>query len=386
MTYRTQPQPQPPQTRPPSGQAPPKRSRRAWAAGASALVIAGVAAGCALSDADVFSDTGDVIRFDQDQDQNREQGQDQGRATAQPGTPAHAPADPLTRMPMGPRPELRIAATIPEDGSKVMVTTLAGKKSGFTGKVWLWVPPQYKEPRYARSGFPVLIALPGGPGYPDNYWMDKNLKLESSVSKWSKEGSSLPFILAMPVLNPQTDAGGLYWDGSDIPGQPKMGTWLTEDVPDLVRATFRTIGSRDGWGFLGNSTGAFAGLKAVLQKPDEFKAVIANGPDIVPDSRLWNGHPQEKAENSPPQLAQQILDHDGPEVYLGFQVGTTGTDVRTRPPIERFIAEYGTGPVKTRLSVNQGGGHSAYSYVPGMYGGGLIQWISRHMRGPVPSP
>ncbi len=65
--------------------------------------------------------------------------------------------------------------------------------------------PQYKEARYAHSGFPVMIALPGGPGFPVNYWMDRNLKLEASISAWSKDGSSLPFILAMPVLNPRTD-------------------------------------------------------------------------------------------------------------------------------------------------------------------------------------
>ncbi|MET3982869.1 alpha/beta hydrolase-fold protein [Streptomyces sp. PvR034] len=365
------------------GPSPRRTLRRRWIGAVAAAVLAGGAVGCALAYDDVFSDTGDVVRFDQDQGEG--QGQAQGRPPVRGGNPAAAPADPLTLMPTGPRPELRIAATVPEDGTKVMVTTLEGKKSGFTGKVWLWVPPQYKEPRYAHSGFPVMIALPGGPGYPNNYWMDPHLKLESSISKWSREGSSLPFILAMPVLNPQTDRDGLYWDGSDIPGQPKMGTWLTEDVPDLVRATFRTIASRDGWAFMGSSSGGFAGLKAVLQKPDQFKAVIAGGPDIVPDSRLWNGHPREKAQNSPPELAQKLLDRQGPEVYLAFQVGTKGSDIRNRPPIEKFIKQYGVGPVRTKFRVDEGGGHDAYSYVPGMYDGGLIQWISQHMRGPVPT-
>ncbi|MFG2996970.1 alpha/beta hydrolase [Streptomyces sp. NPDC048340] len=346
--------------------------RRRWIGGVVAVVVAGAVAAGAMTYFDVFSDTGETVHLDGGQDRAAGGG---------------APGNSMTRMPTGPEPELKIAGTIPEDGSKVMVTTLAGKKSGFTGKVWLWLPPQYKDPKYAHSGFPVMIALPGGAGFPTNYWMGKDLKLEASISKWSQDGSSLPFILAMPVLNPQPESkDGLYWDGSDIPDQPKMGTWLTEDVPDLVRAAFRTIKSRDGWAFMGSSTGGFAGLKAVLQKPDLFKAVIAGGPDIVPDSRLWNGHPKEKAENSPPQLAKELIDRHGPDVYLGFQVGTKGSDVANRPPIEKFIKDYGKGPVKTMFRVDEGGGHDAYTYVPGMHDNGLIQWISQHMQGPVPSP
>ncbi|MGW6710303.1 alpha/beta hydrolase [Streptomyces sp. NPDC054956] len=344
--------------------------RRRWIAGAISLVAAAAVATGALTYFDVFSDVGDTVHLD-------------GPGSAARGGGS---ADPLTELPTGPEPELKVAGTIPQDGSKVMVTTLAGKKSGFTGKVWLWVPPQYHDPKYAHSGFPVMIALPGGAGYQSNYWMGSDLKLEADISTWSREGSSLPFILAMPVLNPGSDKDGLYWDGSDIPGQPKMGTWLTEDVPDLVRATFRTIRSRDGWAFMGSSSGGFAGLKSVLQKPDEFRAVIAGGPDILPDSRLWNGHPKEKAENSPPQLAQKLIDRKGPEVDLAFQVGTKGSDVQNRPPIEKFVKDYTKGPVKTMFHVDEGGGHDAYTYVPGMYDGGLIQWISKLMRGPVPSP
>lgn len=36
--------------------------------------------------------------------------------------------------------------------------------------------------------------------------------------------------------------------------------------------------------------------------------------------------------------------------------------------------------------VDEGGGHDAYGYIPGMYDGGLIQWAGKLMRGPVPSP
>ncbi|MCP9945055.1 esterase family protein [Streptomyces somaliensis] len=300
---------------------------------------------------------------------------------ARPSAAADAGPVAGTLMPTGPRAEFTTENTV-DDGTKIGVTTLAGRKSGFTGRVWVWAPPQYFEPRYAKSGFPVLIALPGGNGYPKNYWMGTDLKLQSSISRWSKEGRSLPFIVVMPVLNPDAEH---YHDGSDIPGHEKMGTWMTEDVPDFVRANFRTFTSRDGWAFMGSSSGAFVGLKSVLKHPDKFKAVIASGPDTVPDSPLWAGHEAEKAANDPEKLARALSARpSSPErdVYLAFQIGTEESGLGN---LRSFIRDYGKGPVKTRLEVVRGGGHNARTYVRGM-GDGSIRWISEHMLAPVPSP
>ncbi|MGW2228083.1 alpha/beta hydrolase [Streptomyces formicae] len=290
---------------------------------------------------------------------------------------AKGPAADKTRLPTGPRSHFTTENTL-EDGTKIGVTTLKGKKSGFTGKVWVWAPKQYFDPKYAHSGFPVLIALPGGPGYPNNYWMGTDLKLESSIATWSKQGKSLPFIVVMPVLNP--DAKN-YYDGSDIPGQPKMGTWMTDDVPDFVKANFRTFKSRDGWAFMGSSSGGFVGLKSVLQRPEKFRAVIASGPDTVPDSPLWAGHEKERQANNPEKLARHLIDRNGPEVDIAFQIGTKESG---QANLRSFMKAYGKGPVKTRLNVIQGGGHNARSYVPAM-ADGPIQWISEHMQGPIPN-
>ncbi|UQX05257.1 esterase family protein [Streptomyces sp. RerS4] len=285
------------------------------------------------------------------------------------------------QMPTGPKTDFKNTSTL-SDGTQIGVATITGKKSGFTGKVWVWAPKEYNDPKYAKSGFPVMIALPGGAGFPNNYWMGTDLGLQSSISKWAAEGKGKPFLLAMPVLNPGPDDKGVYWDGSDIPDQPKMGTWLTEDVPDLMRENFRTVKSRDGWAFMGSSTGGFAGLKAVLKHPDKFKAVIASGPDIVPDSSLWKGHDKEKAENNPELLAKQLIDKKGPDVYLAFQVGDNENNKKTLPDVQKFVQTFTKGPIHTSLRVIPGGQHNAKTYVPNM-GEGPIQFISKVMEGPV---
>ncbi|MEV7169808.1 alpha/beta hydrolase-fold protein [Streptomyces sp. NPDC093224] len=358
-------QPEPPRRR--------SRGRRWLIAGVSVLALAGAAAGVmAHFEIPPFTDKGSAVSFGKPPAGGKGSGQD--------GSPQ--PANSKMLMPTGPAAEFKNAMTLP-DGTHVAVTTLDGKKSGFKGKVWVWAPKEYDDPKFAKSGFPVLIALPGGAGYPSNYWMGTDLGLQTSISKWYAEGKSKPFLLAMPVLNPGPDDKGVYWDGSDIPGQPKMGTWLTEDVPDLMKANFRTVKSRDGWAFMGSSTGGFAGMKAVLKHPDKFKAVIASGPDIVPDSSLWKGHDKEKAENNPELLAKQLIERKGPDVYIAFQVGDNESNKKTLPDVQKFVATYGDkGPVHTSLRVIPGGQHNAKTYVPNM-GEGPIQYISKVMEGPV---
>lgn len=350
-----------------------RRLHRTLAATLALGTTLAVAAGCS-SDG-----KGDPVSFDtprSDKPQQTVVHKPGGKGTGTKG--GHVPE---TVFPTGPRAEFTDANTV-EDGTKIGVTELHGAKSGFTGKVWVWAPKQYFDPKYANSGFPVLISLPGGVGYPTNYWMGVDLKLQSSIARWSEEGKSLPFIVVMPVLNPDDKH---YYDGSDIPGQPRMGTWLTEDVPDFVRANFRTFKSRDGWAFMGSSSGGFVGLKSVLQKPDRFKGVIASGPDLVPDSPLWKGHAREQRANDPRLLARALgakPDRKGDELFLAFQLGTKET--RLAPQLKAFIKTYTKGPIKSHLQIIQNGGHNALSYIKGM-DEGSIAWLSRQMQGPVPS-
>ncbi|MEW1638354.1 alpha/beta hydrolase-fold protein [Streptomyces sp. NPDC093801] len=358
---------------PPYEEEPPRRKSKAkkWiTAGVTVLALAGIGAGVmAYFEIPPFTDKGDSVSF--------------GKPAGGEGGGAKQAPNSKMSMPTNPTAQFKNASTLP-DGTHVAVTELDGKKSGFKGKVWVWAPKEYNDPKFAKSGFPVMIALPGGAGYPINYWMGTDLKLQSSISKWYSEGKSKPFILAMPVLNPQPDEPkAIYWDGSDIPGQPKMGTWLTDDVPDLMRENFRTVKSRDGWAFMGSSTGGFSSLKAVLKYPEKFKAAICSGPDIVPDSPLWVGHDKEKAENNPELLAKQLIDKKGaPDVYLAFQVGDNESNKKTLPDVQKFVSTYTKGPIHTSLRVIPGGQHNAKTYVPNM-GEGPIEFISKVMEGPV---
>ncbi|KIF06835.1 hypothetical protein PL81_05265 [Streptomyces sp. RSD-27] len=337
------------------------RKRRILIGAALALALA--AGGGAAYAFGLFSDMGDPVSF----------------GKIQESAAAEDIAAPGVLMPTGPKSSFVRTSRLP-DGTQIAMTTLTGRKSGFTGDVWVWVPKEYDEPRYAKSGFPVLISLPGGRGYPKNYWgTGPGLGLQQAVIDGVKKGTSLPFILVMPVINADTKH---HYDGSDIPGEPKMGTWMADDIPDFTKANFRTFTSRDGWAFMGSSSGGFGAFKDVLKYPDRFKAVIASGVDFVPDSPLWRGNREAMDENNPEKLAEKLIREGGPDVYISFQIGTreSGRDLA-----EKFMREYGKGPVHTRLQVIQDGEHNGKSYVRGMREGSL-EWISKVMQGPTPAP
>ncbi|MFJ9344617.1 alpha/beta hydrolase [Streptomyces sp. NPDC101733] len=319
------------------------------------------------------------------------------------------------RMPTHPR-EWMTQRELP-DGTRVVRTDLTGPKSGFTGRVWAWVPKQYGRPEYKDSAFPVLMALPGAVGYPTNYFFSKEFRLQERIGEAADKGESLPFIVVMPVLNANKDT---YFDGSDIPGQPKMGTWISDDVPDLVRENFRTYADPKGWGFFGSSSGGYVGMKMVLQYPERFSVAIAGGPDAAPDSPLWNGHPKEKQENSPAWLAEQLIKKSSPpsaptsspsssakggsksspssgsknslstgatkgpptglKVAISFLMGTKEPKQEVAA-LEKLRQEITKGPIETRVTSFEGG-HDGYKYTDTLFNGDL-RWMSDRMRGPV---
>lgn len=355
-----------------------KGSRRAiWisAGVACALLVGG--GGFAAWKYEWFSGNGQAVSLGKTPEPvAKEAGEAAGEGSPSPEAPAKPTGDPDVLMPSGPKADFKQTAKL-DDGTIIAKTRLAGAKSGFEGDVWVWAPKEYDDPKYAKSAFPVLIALPGGNGYPSNYWSDRSLGLQKAISEGVQAGTSLPFVVIMPVLNPDNK---YYYDGSDIPGQAKMGTWLAEDVPDFTRANFRTYKSRDGWAFMGSSSGAFVGMKQLLQHPDKFKAVIASGGELVPDSPLWKGHQAEMDANNPEKLAQQLIDTNGPEVYINFQVGTRETG---KKGMTQFQEKFGKGPVKITIRDIQNGEHNGWHYVRGMKEGSL-EWISKVLKAPKP--
>ncbi|MFG2904684.1 alpha/beta hydrolase [Kitasatospora sp. NPDC048286] len=273
-------------------------------------------------------------------------------------------------MPTGPAAALNKVRDT--SAGPIMMTKVTGAKSGVTGQVWVWLPPEYNDPKFAKTGFPVLTLFAGGQSNGYNTWTDNQLPIQEENERLVKEGKSHPFIMVMPVQNFNGDEKNAL-DCSDIPGQPKMGTWMAEDIPDFVRANFRTVKGRDGWGVMGASTGGFCSAKLALQYPQVYKAAVPIDGYFIPDSGLWKGHDAERAANNPDVLVAQG------KAEVSMLVTAGGANPYETKVVKNWVAK-AAAPVKIEYYEQPGGKHLTSDFkkmIPD-----TLVWLTAHLAPP----
>lgn len=293
-----------------------------------------------------------------------------GAAPAGTGSATPAAAGKVL-MPTGPAANL--SKSRDTTAGPIMMTKLTGAKSGVTGQVWVWLPPEYNDPKYAKTGFPVLTLFAGGQSNGYNTWTDNQLPIQEENERLVKEGKSHPFIMVMPVQNFNGDEKNAL-DCSDIPGQPKMGTWMAEDIPDFVRANFRTVKGRDGWGVMGASTGGFCSAKLALQYPQVYKAAVPIDGYFIPDSGLWKGHDTERAANNP-----DVLVAEG-KAEVNMLVTAGGANPYETKVVKSWVAKAAP-PVKIEYYEQPGGKHLTSDFkkmIPD-----TLVWLTAHLAPPA---
>ncbi|MGW3230673.1 alpha/beta hydrolase [Kitasatospora sp. NPDC001095] len=290
-----------------------------------------------------------------------------GPATTGSATPTAAGK---VLMPTGPAAALNKVRDT--SAGPIMMTKVTGAKSGVTGQVWVWLPPEYNDPKFAKTGFPVLTLFAGGQSNGYNTWTDNQLPIQEENERLVKEGKSHPFIMVMPVQNFNGDEKNAL-DCSDIPGQPKMGTWMAEDIPDFVRANFRTVKGRDGWGVMGASTGGFCSAKLALQYPQVYKAAVPIDGYFIPDSGLWKGHDAERAANNPDVLVAQG------KADVSMLVTAGGANPYETKVVKSWVAK-AVAPVKIEYYEQPGGKHLTSDFkkmIPD-----TLVWLTAHLAPP----
>lgn len=291
---------------------------------------------------------------------------------ATPTAPASSapPKERKVVLPTGPAADLKKARDT--KAGPIMVTTLAGPKSGVSANVWVWLPPQYTDPKYAGFGFPVLTLYAGGQSNGYNTWTDNQLPIQEIDAQLVQEQKAHPFIMIMPVQNLTADEHRSL-DCSDIPGQPRMGTWMSQDVPDFVRANFRTLKGPDSWGLMGASSGADCSAKLALQHPDVYRAAVPIDGGFKADSLLWKGHQAEQDANSPDKL---IATGKADVRMLATAGGASSYEVNL---VKGWVAK-AVPPTTVEYYEQPGGKHKTVDFdkmIPMS-----LQWLTKNLTGP----
>lgn len=276
-------------------------------------------------------------------------GRDNGTAVAMPGPPAD-----------------RAKFTHTDTG--MLDTYFRGLHSQLSGQVIVWTPPQYSQPRYSHTHFPVVLLLHGVPGSPAS-WLEHG-GMPQDFQSLMNAGTSHPFILAMPVVDP----GGVDTDCTDQRNR-KVATWMSRDVPELISHKFRTISGPKGWGVMGFSTGGFCAARLPLAYPKVFGAGAALDPDPLTGDKGVISDPAVRERTSPTYMVRHTT--ASVNVFLA-----TSAEDRLSPPhyIDQFAKDAAATSVRTQTMVLPNGGHN-YNTWTRLYPA-AFSFLSRHTTAP----
>ena len=237
---------------------------------------------------------------------------------------------------------------------RLLLTTLTGPVSAVRMRVWVWLPPQYDEPRYAHTAFPVLMLFPGGDGVSYTQWF--SFGQPELIASKSATGEVSPFVMVEPQLqvNEKLDT-----ECTDLDGQPKVGTFLDTDVPAMVKTSFRVIQDRSGWGVGGASSGAYCANRLLFAHPEKFAAGVSLAGYFIIDTPLPAGHTAAAKASSPQIIAGGP---NPPDVWLRCWMGSAGAaEANTRRQYEDFIKVV-RAPTKVDAKTLQGATHTWASF------------------------
>ncbi len=198
--------------------------------------------------------------------------------------------------------------------------TLPGKRSGYSRRGLLYLPPQYGQARYAHVRFPVVELFHGTPGSPVSW--DTVLRISHVADSLIARHVIGPMVLVMPSIN---GAGRHYQDCVNAPAISD-DTYLTQDVRADLLAHYRVSHDPYQWGVAGYSSGGFCAANLALRHPGSFGAAAviegyfraADGPAAI---ALHHSQPLETA-NSPLYLAERLTPGSGPVPAFWVAAGT----------------------------------------------------------------
>jgi enterochelin esterase-like enzyme len=255
----------------------------------------------------------------------------------------------------------------PGNGRLEVLTVTRRSLAGSARKILVWLPPQYQQPGFRTTRFPVLMVLPGQPSTPEV--MFRHYDFGQIAATEINAGHIRPFIAVFPPLmtDPPRDT-----ECTNIPRGPQAYTWLSSMVPSTVRQQLRV--QPGAWSLAGWSTGAFCAAKLLLTQAKDFQAVVSFGGYFTPitdrtTGDLFHGNATVRQRNSPLWLYQQ---HGLRGRKLLLICGRQ--DKESWPPNQQMLAAT-RGDHGVSFLAFPSGGHNYHNYR--RYLPAALQWLNR---------
>ncbi|MGB8649295.1 MAG: alpha/beta hydrolase-fold protein [Mycobacteriales bacterium] len=277
----------------------------------------------------------------------------------------------------GPAAHAAVRPAHAADGGRLVEHVIRGTRSGVTGEILVHLPQEYGSPAWAHRSFPVLELLSGWHSRPES--LLGGLHLLDGMRKAESTGALQPVITVLPMINVALPRDT---ECTDVPGGPRVETWLTTDVRHYVATHFRALMTPHSWSIGGYSTGGYCAVKLALHHPDWYPSAVSLAGYFyaVRDSTtgdLWGGSRTLREHNSPLWL----VTHRTPPA-VDVLVFASRQDSDSWRSTEQFL-RVARPPLRTFGLLVQRGGHNYKTLrlaLPEM-----LAWMSAHVQGSGPA-
>ena len=168
------------------------------------------------------------------------------------------------------RPVLAVTSGSASDTGRYERITLKGAQSGISQTVMTWLPPQYHDPLYAGTRFPVVMVLGGADVHIP--FVVQRLDFARTATQVIRSGAAAPFVAVFPEINV---ALPVETECTDYPGSTQTYTWLNQDVRNWATGTLRVASDASHWSVMGWSTGGYCAALLHLRNPERFGAAAS---------------------------------------------------------------------------------------------------------------
>ncbi len=260
---------------------------------------------------------------------------------------------------------------------------LSGKLSHITRSVYIYLPPQYFEPRYKNYKFPVIELIHGQPGEPQD-WINV-VGVQVTLDNLVNSGRAKPAVLVMPDAN-----GGntISLQCLNQVGGPQDLTYLAQDVPTAISHLLRVQPPGVGWGVAGYSEGGFCAANMALRYRYRYGAAASLSGYFAPyKNKLANparevspfgNNRRLQAENTPIDEVRKLA----PGAILpAFWLGAGKSDNLDVANAEYFWQELQLHQANVPLILTPGSGHTMATWhaeVPPM-----LVWMTNTLVGAI---
>lgn len=239
-----------------------------------------------------------------------------------------------------------VAAAGPASG-RVVSVTVAGRASGLTLPMYVYLPPGYNAGSSVR--YPVVEALHGYPGSPAQWLHD--LTAPQILDREITMGRMTPAVVLFPYQTPEPL---MDTECTDLVHSAHAETFLTEDVPAFARRHFRVRPEQSSWGLIGYSAGGYCATDLLLRHPRQYAAAASLSGYTDPGIRVGDG-----SERTSYNIVWRLRHLPVPAValYLGCARDDAGALGSTAA-----IAHAARRPLSVTTAYVSGGGHSGLTW------------------------